>query len=52
MNHSKMLKLFAGFVLVCTLSGLVIRAPGTDGGLVFFMALVVWLLGYFAGEDI
>lgn len=52
MNDSKMVKLFAGFVLVCVLSGVVIRAPGTDGGLIFFMALVVWLLGYIAGEDI
>lgn len=47
-----MLKLFTGFVLVCTLAGTIVRSPGTDGGLVFCMALVVWLLGYIAGEDI
>lgn len=51
MNASKGFKLFAALLMVISITAYSAKAVPIEGGIVFLMAVVTFLLGYFAGED-
>lgn len=52
MSTSKGLKLFAGLMMVIAATAYTQTAHQSQGGVVFLLSGVTFLIGYFAGEDI
>ncbi|MFJ7312539.1 hypothetical protein ACIQVE_07160 [Pseudomonas sp. NPDC098747] len=52
MNTSKLLKLIAALMMVIATTAYSQTTDHAQGGVVFLMSGVTFLVGYFAGEDI
>lgn len=52
MSTSKGFKVLAGLMLIIALAGYSVTVESIQGSVVFLMASVIFLIGFFAGEDI
>lgn len=51
MNYSKAFKVIAGLALIVAVTAYT-QTSTVDGAVVFLLAFVTFLIGYFAGEEI